>query len=324
MHGRVSGQPRDGTPLDTAELRAAGLPSGGRFLRNVKVYYPGIELICEARAIPAIRSLPERQLRGQDLPVLPGVLALEALSEAASVLAGQPTRVARKVQMELPIVIPAGAEAELRIFAQRTGSTIATVLRCGDSSFAVDHVRAEFSSSGTQEDPRLRLSARRRRRCLNCPRACQVSSTVPSCTDRSRSSPVGSAGWRLLQEVTTRSCRALARGTDEQPWFDPVGPFAGSGFVLGSPGLNDATLHALQACVPHRRVRPVSCESVVFSGRSAEGAVEIRAVAVPGLGSRERGAPAGSAAASAGSEAPVDYRNRDLRLPSRSRLSRRG
>lgn len=307
MHGRVSGPAaRTARPLDTAELRAAGLPSGGRFLRNVKVYYPGIELICEARL--SLQSDPYlSDYRVDGLPVLPGVLALEALSEAASVLAGQPTRVARKVQMELPIVIPAGAEAELRIFAQRTGSTIATVLRCGDSSFAVDHVRAEFSSSGTQEDlPTATLGT--------SPTALpQLSASMSGLVDGAELyGPITFQSGRfrrvaLLQEVTTRSCRALARGTDEQPWFDPVGPFAGSGFVLGSPGLNDATLHALQACVPHRRVRPVSCESVVFSGRSAEGAVEIRAVAVPGLGSRERGAPAGSAAASAGSEAPVDY-----------------
>jgi hypothetical protein len=85
----------------------------------------------------------------------------------------------------------------------------------------------------------------------------------------------------LLPEVTARSCRALARAGDEQPWFEPDGPLAGAGFVLGSPGLNDAVLHALQASVPHRRVRPSGCESVTFSGKLAEGAVEIRAVAVP-------------------------------------------
>jgi enediyne polyketide synthase len=307
MHGRVSGPAaRTARPLDTAELRAADLPSGGRFLRDVKVYYPGIELICEARlSLQSDPYLSDYRMDGQ--PVLPGVLALEALAEAASVLAGQPTRVARKVRMDLPIVIPAGAEAELRILAQRTGNTIATVLRCGDSSFAVDHVTAEFSSSGTQEDlPAATLG-------MSPSALPQLSASLSGLVDGAELyGPIAFQSGRfrrvaLLQEVTTRSCRALARGTDEQPWFDPVGPFAGSGFVLGSPGLSDATLHALQACVPHRRVRPASCESVVFSGRAADGAVEIRAVAVPGLGSRERGAPTASGTASAGGEATVEY-----------------
>src|ERR1035441_10901064 len=34
----------------------------------------------------------------------------------------------------------------------------------------------------------------------------------------------------------------------------------------------------LQACVPHRRLLPAGCDSVMFSGRAAEGAVQIRAM----------------------------------------------
>jgi hypothetical protein len=85
----------------------------------------------------------------------------------------------------------------------------------------------------------------------------------------------------LLPEVTPRSGRAIARGSDEQPWFAPGSDLGASGFLLGSPGLNDAALQVLQACVPYRRVRPTGCESVQFSGREATGPAEIRAVAEP-------------------------------------------
>jgi hypothetical protein len=91
----------------------------------------------------------------------------------------------------------------------------------------------------------------------------------------------------LMPEVTARSGRALARGADDQPWFAADGPFADTSFLLGSPALNDAALQVLQACVPHRRVRLESCESVQFSGRSADGPVEIRAVAEPSRGGPE-------------------------------------
>ena len=39
--------------------------------------------------------------------------------------------------------------------------------------------------------------------------------------------------------------------------------------LLGSPGISDATLQLLQACVPHRRLTVTGCESVTFGGRSA-------------------------------------------------------
>ncbi len=80
-------------------------------------------------------------------------------------------------------------------------------------------------------------------------------------------------------ELTARSCRALARGTDDRPWFPGAGDEPG--LLLGSPGVNDASLQALQACVPDRRVWPAACASVTFSGAAADGAVEIRAVATP-------------------------------------------
>ena len=134
----------------------------------------------------------------------------------------------------------------------------------------------------------------------------------------------------MLPEASSRSCRALARGADERPWFvapgqltlerlapGPLtrdrlpprealaGPAAtpgwtrsgaaagqagsggigggeqGGGLLLGSPGVNDVVLQVLQACVPHRRVWLASCASVSFSGRLADGPVEVRAMARP-------------------------------------------
>jgi hypothetical protein len=85
----------------------------------------------------------------------------------------------------------------------------------------------------------------------------------------------------LLPEVTPRSGRAIARGSDEQPWFAPGSDLTVADFLLGNPGLNDAVLQVLQACVPYRRVRPTGCDSVQFSGRAVTGATEIRAIAEP-------------------------------------------
>jgi enediyne polyketide synthase len=278
IHGRVGGPAaRTAAQPSQAELTAAGLTNGGRFLQDIKVYYPQTELICTARlSLEADPYLADYRVDG--LPVLPPALVLEALAEAASVLAGRPVMNAGGVRLESPIVIPATGEAELLIGARRTGTTITTVLRCGDSSFAVEHAAAEFCCDGATDIPAPRIA--------KPPHGlAHVPGSSPGLVDGAELyGPITFQSGRfrriaLLNDVTARSCRALARGSDDQPWFAPHGPLADMAFMLGSPGLNDATLHATQACVPHRRVRPAGCESVMFSGKAADGAVEIRAAA---------------------------------------------
>ncbi len=275
IHGRARGPAiNPARPLGTAELTAAGLPDGARFLREVTSHYPGAELVCEAvLSLTTDPYLADYRIDG--LPVLPEVLAVEALAQAASVLAGRPLRQARQVTMPLPVAVPTGSEARVRICAQREGDAVIAVLRCADSSFAVDHVRAEFvvpADDGNEagEQPQLDQLA-----------PLDAASPVglvdgtelygPLCFQSGRFRRVA-----LFPEVTARSCRALARGGDDQQWFAT----SEGAFLLGSPGLNDATVHAVQACVPHRRLRPAGCESVAFSGRTVNGVVEIRAAAL--------------------------------------------
>src|SRR5258708_33133643 len=215
------------------------------------------------------------------MPGLPPVLALEALAQVASVLAGRPVRRLAGVAMESPVLIPSGGEAAVRICALRDGETIVAALRCADSSYLVDHARAEFSvAPQAHEMPEAAIAAA-------SPALEQLAPGPTGLVDGTELyGPISFQSGRfrriaLMPEVTAKSGRALARGADDQPWFTADGPFADSSFLLGSPGLNDAVLQVLQACVPHRGVRPAGCESVQFSGRIAEGPVEIRAVAEP-------------------------------------------
>ncbi len=53
MHGRVNGLASWPRPVvTTGQLAAAGLPAGGRFLRETAVHYPGIEIVCDGPAFP--------------------------------------------------------------------------------------------------------------------------------------------------------------------------------------------------------------------------------------------------------------------------------
>ena len=281
VHGRVGGLAAVPAPVITAaELAAAGLPGGGRFLREVAVHYPGIELVCSAGV--SLNSDPYlADYRIDGMPVLPPALALEALAQAASVLAGCPVRRMAAVAVESPVLIPSGGQASLRICALRDGDRIVVALRCADSSYLVDHASAEFSCSpDSRETPEGAIAAAS----LGLEQLALGPSGLVDGTELYGPICFQSGRFRriaLMPEVTARSGRALARGTDDQPWFAVDGPFAAASFLLGSPALNDAPLQVLQACVPHRRVRLASCESVQFSGRLAEGPVEIRAVAEP-------------------------------------------
>ncbi|MBO0825868.1 MAG: polyketide synthase dehydratase domain-containing protein, partial [Actinobacteria bacterium] len=155
VHGRVGGLARRPAPtISSEELAAAGMPKGGRFLRQVAVHYPGIELICAARiSLASDPYLADYRIDG--LPVLPPVLALEALAQAASVLAGRPVRQAMSVRFDTPAVIPEDGAAMLRVCAQRDGDTVIAVLRCSQSSYRVDHAAATFSceQAGMPDSP---------------------------------------------------------------------------------------------------------------------------------------------------------------------------
>jgi hypothetical protein len=281
VHGRVGGLPASPAPVIThAELAAANLADGAAFLRDVNVHYPGTELVCSARlSLASDPYLADYRIDG--MPVLPPVLALEALAQAASVLAGRPLRRLVNVALESPVLIPTSTEAALRVCALRDGDAIVAALRCADSSYLVDHARAEFScAAGPEEIPQAAAAAESSPlQQLGAGSSGLVDGAElygPVCFQSGRFRRIA-----LLPEVTARSGRALVRGGDERPWFSADSPFATASFLLGSPGLNDAALQVLQACVPHRRVRPAGCESVQLTDPSAVGPVEIRAIAEP-------------------------------------------
>jgi enediyne polyketide synthase len=273
VHGRI-GVPG---PAHAGPVRPGPVPSG-RFLREVIVHYPGIELVCDARlSLATDPYLADYRVDGR--PVLPPVLALEALAEAASALAGRPLRHATAVTMGPPAGLPAadsGGAVTIRVCAVADGGKITTSLRSAESGPVVDHVRAVFAAD-EPADPGAAgtATAGPRRAGAALVDGGELYGTV--CFQAGRFRRI--AG---LTELTARSCRALARGPDDRAWFPPGGDGAGpgaGGLLLGSPGLNDALLQALQACVPDRRVWPAAIASVTFSGAAAAGEVEIRAVA---------------------------------------------
>ncbi|HEX9353055.1 MAG TPA: polyketide synthase dehydratase domain-containing protein, partial [Streptosporangiaceae bacterium] len=226
-------------------------------------------------------------------------IALEAMAEAASVLAGRPLRQLAGTRMDAPVVLlPGDQETTLRICALRRADAVETVVRYAGSGFQVDHFRALFPLGDAPQAPGQPAA-----QASGQPAAPQAPGqpAAPQ-TGQGLGLTVASAGGivdgtdlygpvffqagpfrrvAFLPEVTSRSCSALVRGADDRPWF--AGPEVSGApgmdvpLVLGSPGLNDAIMHMLQACVPHRRMLPAGFETLTVSGAQIRGAVQVRA-----------------------------------------------
>ena len=295
IHGRF-GPPAPEAPAPeapaaeapAAEALAGGLDRPaeirGRFLESARVYYPGVELVADTRISPRTDPyLAQHHIDG--LMVLPLAVALEAMAEAASVLAGRPLRQLARTRMNAPVVLlPGDQQTTLRICALRRADAVETVLRCADSGFQVDHFRAFFplgpvaqAQSHPVAEPPGPAAA---------PQGVQgLGLTVASAggivdgTDLYGPVFFQAGPFRrvaFLPEVTSRSCSALIRGADDRPWFSGA-PGMDVPLVLGSPGLNDAVMHMLQACVPHRRMLPAAFGTLTVAGAEVRGAVQVRA-----------------------------------------------
>ncbi|GAA2506639.1 SDR family NAD(P)-dependent oxidoreductase [Streptomyces gobitricini] len=227
-----------------------------RFLEELRVHQPAVELVAEARL--ALRTDPYLAGHRLDGVVwLPGVLGLEAMAQAASAVAGRPLSEARDIAWTRPVTVPEEGPRTVRVCALHRGDRVETVLRSDEDDFCVDHFRAVFPLSAPFPDGHR-------------PSPGNTGDEVPA---HELYGPLyfHTGPFRRVRSLTAptaRTCLADLGAASPTPWFPD--PFAAP--LLGDPSANDATLHALQACVPHRRLLPVAADAV--SVRRGAGPVE--------------------------------------------------
>jgi enediyne polyketide synthase len=144
IHGRVGVTAPQ--PVAAASTIGRDLASW-RFIERALVHYPGVELIAEA-TLSLLADPYLGDYRADGVPVLPPTMALEAMAQAASALAGKSVRHASDVSLSAPVVLPAGTPGShtvIRIFGLRDGDSISVRIRSDNSGFAVDHCNATFS-----------------------------------------------------------------------------------------------------------------------------------------------------------------------------------
>ena len=238
-----------------------------RFLERVRRLVPGVEMVADVSLSAATDPYLDHHAFDGDR-LLPAVLGIEAMAQAAAVLLDNDRPAAlSEVEFSAPVVV-GDADTVLRVAAlARPDGTVRTVLRSSATGFAVDHFSAVYDAKA--EVPRERTL---------------TLDTVPGAVvpldpgERLYGGLFFQSGplrrVRGYRRLTGFDCVAELSGTTEDPWFARHLPRR---LLMGDPGRRDAAIHALQASLPGRRLLPVGVERVtVFDTEACDAVLHAR------------------------------------------------
>jgi enediyne polyketide synthase len=254
-----------------------------RFLERPRLHVPRVELIVDAtldhRTDP---YLGDHVFRGE--PLLPAVVGLEAMAQAASALLGTSgLPVFEDVVLARPVVIPADHPVTLRVAALAHGALRAEVsVRSDATRFQADCFRATlvFPSAGAVVPPAGSVFPTAGSASVDGEAPDEVASADEALGLDPARDLYGSvlfhrgrfqrlASYRHLE---ARTCGADLSGDGGTSWF--VGSLPGE-LLLGSPGRRDAALHGIQACVPHATILPTGVDRIVAGRLDADAPLRI-------------------------------------------------
>ena len=229
-----------------------------RFVERPRVYYPGIELVVDSDISLATDPYLRDHVIG-GTAVLPAVFAFEAIAQVVRALTGDKALPAIEGMILRPIVIGDEEKLTIRLAAlRRTADRIDIVVRSSADGFQTDHVRAGVPLAGPSMDQEADLLP-----------VLGFSSAKRLALDPDRDlygKLLFHAGrFRRLAgytQVSAAGCTAEIASAATERWFIPFLP---ADLVLGDPGARDAVLHALQVCVPHRRVIPTAVDRILLA-----------------------------------------------------------
>jgi enediyne polyketide synthase len=228
-------------------------PAGYRFAQRIIAFTPGVELVTEVGlSLQEDPYLADHRIDG--MAVLPAVCALEAMAQAAAVLAGRPVRSITQGRFDMPVTVPDNGARTVRICAlRRDAEHIEVVLRSEETSFSVDHFSGQVAPA------------------VGPPQVREQRTALPEHLATQLYGPLFFHGpafqlLRRYEHLEATACTAVLAGAGAH----------GNGHAgvlqLGDPARNDASIHVLQACVPHRRLLPVGCDRFTVHGDPGDSA----------------------------------------------------
>ena len=226
-----------------------------RFLQHPRVHYPGVELVADAElSVATDPYLDDHVVRGERL--LPAVLGLEAMTQAAQALAGTdalPTF--EDVRFDRPVVVPAEGTLRVRLCALvREDGAVDVALRSDATGFTADHFRALCRFGPVPEADGA-----------SSPRRADDGGEVEVDPERELYGGIFFHGGRFrrvagYRRLRARECEAVLSASGDARWF---GAYLPPARVLGDAAARDAAIHAIQACIPHALVLPIGVSRMV-------------------------------------------------------------
>jgi enediyne polyketide synthase len=231
-----------------------------RFLEHSRIYYPGVELVVDADLSTANDPyLSDHVFQRERL--LPAVMGLEAICQAASAVLGNRERpIFEEVRFTRPVAVPEDGVTRIRLAALvRSPGRVDVALRCATTGYQLDHFRATclFGTPRDASDDALmsRQSFNDVGTELAIDPAKDLYGTILFHSGRFQ----GLRGYRQLEAT---ACTAELEPSRPSPWF---GRYSPPDMLLGDPGIRDAGIHAVQACIPQTTLLPIGIDRLITS-----------------------------------------------------------
>jgi len=240
-------------PPPTVALEATE-PPFLRFLQQTRIHYPDVELVVEFElSLDDDPYLRDHVYDGA--PLFPTVFGLEAMSQAAMALCGEaaPPRRVTRLALQRPIIVPETGKTRLRVAAlKRADGAVDAVIRCQESEFQVDHIRARLSFDSLEET-------------VARPAPAQAPPALAMDAQNELYGPLFFHDGRFrritaFHRLGAFQCLAQITPTPaSEPWYSRFLP---QSLVLGDPGMRDALLHGIQACIPQASLLPLNVKEI--------------------------------------------------------------
>lgn len=228
-----------------------------RFLEKKLVYVAGVELIVDAELSVASDPYLNDHLY-QDQLLFPSVMGLEAMAQVSmALMETDQLPVFENVKLNRPIVVDAESSTTIRVAAlKRSSGRVDVVVRCDTTGFNVDYFSATCTFPAAQPSGTRWLA----KNAISKDRTC--SSLLPEEHLYRRILFQSGRFQRLAgyRQLRARECVAEIR-THPSDWFSSYLP---AELLLGDPGARDASMHGIQACIPHLTILPVEVERITI------------------------------------------------------------
>lgn len=235
-----------------------------RFAERLHSRLPGVEAVTESElSLGSDPYLDDHRI--DEVPVLPAVLALEAMAQGAALTVPPPrTWSLTNLQFRSPITVPVQGARKLQVAALAGPTGVEVVLRDDSDDFGTDRFSGTIRPAPEPPEPHPSAAAPGR---LTGRHPFYGSVFFHS----------GRFARLVSYEVLTAfRVTAWVAADEQQSWFSA---FHAQDLLLGDPGVHDATLHVLLACVPHRKALPVGVDRVTV-WRTPKGILRVEAVEV--------------------------------------------